>query len=99
MYYRIYLAMILLSVSLLMFTGCSGYHHPDGLYAELRTNKGVITIRLDLERTPMTAANFVGLAEGTIQNAVFPKDYPYYDGSVFHRVVPGHVIQAGRQRH
>src|SRR5262249_28207739 len=36
-----------------------------------------------------------GLAEGTIANAAFDAGRPFYDGVVFHRVVPGHVIQAG----
>ncbi len=71
---------------------------PDGLYAELRTTKGLIIIRLEFQKTPMTVANFVGLAEGTIKNAPLPFGTPYYDGSVWHRVVPGHVIQAGQPK-
>jgi len=69
---------------------------PDGLYAELQTNKGVIILRLEFEKTPMTVANFVGLAEGTIANKALPPGTHYFDGTVFHRVVPGHVIQAGK---
>ena len=70
--------------------------YPEGLYAELATSRGLIVFALDFHRTPMTVANFVGLAEGTIQNAAFPLGTPVFDGTVFQRVAPGHVIQAGR---
>lgn len=68
---------------------------PDGLYAEIHTAEGRIVARLEPERTPLAVAAFVGLAEGTIENAAFDPGRPFYDGSEFHRVVPGHVIQAG----
>ncbi len=68
---------------------------PPGLHARLQTNKGEIMLRLEYQKTPMTVANFVGLAEGTIKNSALPPGVPYFDGTVFHRVVPGHVIQAG----
>jgi peptidylprolyl isomerase len=67
----------------------------DGLYAEIQTSKGLILARLEPDRTPLAVASFVGLAEGTIANEAFEPGTPYYDGSRFHRVVPGHVIQAG----
>ena len=70
--------------------------YPPGLYAEISTPKGVIVFSLAFGRVPMTVANFVGLAEGTIQNQAFPPGRPFYDGTVFHRVAPGHVVQAGR---
>jgi cyclophilin family peptidyl-prolyl cis-trans isomerase len=66
-----------------------------GLYAEVLTAKGRIVISLAFDRVPMTVANFVGLAEGTIRNQAFPQGTPYYDGATFHRVAPGHVVQAG----
>lgn len=70
-------------------------HNRDGLYAEVETGKGLIVLRLEFEKTPLTVANFVGLAEGTIENAAFPAGRPYFDGTLWHRVVPGHVIQCG----
>ena len=69
--------------------------YPDGLYAEVTTNKGLIVLGLEFEKTPMTVASFVGLAEGTIRNAALPDGTPYFDGTAWHRVVAGHVIQCG----
>ncbi len=76
-------------------SGCKPQKYPDGLYAELTTNKGPIVLRLEFEKTPMTVANFVGLAEGAIKNAALPEGAPYFDGTKWHRVVAGHVIQCG----
>ena len=80
----------------LIFSTLSFAQRPDGLYAEIRTSKGPIVARLEFEMTPLTVSNFVGLAEGTIENAAFDSGRPFYDGTVWHRVVPGHVIQAGQ---
>ena len=65
---------------------------PDGLYAEIETPRGIITCELYFQKTPLTVANFVGLAEGTLGPA--PRK-PYFDGLKFHRVVPDFVVQGG----
>lgn len=72
-----------------------GYLLPDGIYADFRTNKGNFRVLLDYKNAPMTVANFVGLAEGTVSNKTYPPGKPFFDGSIWHRVVKGHVIQGG----
>jgi peptidyl-prolyl cis-trans isomerase A (cyclophilin A) len=70
------------------------------LYARLVTTQGTIVIRLEEQRAPKTVKNFVGLATGT-QEWTHPrtgqaqKGVRYYDGTVFHRVIPEFMIQGG----
>ncbi len=70
-----------------------------GLYAVFETSLGTFACALEFEKTPVTAANFVGLAEGRIQY-LDPRNQEwvsgtFYDGLKFHRVQPDFVIQGG----
>jgi peptidyl-prolyl cis-trans isomerase A (cyclophilin A) len=69
-----------------------------GVYAVFETSMGTIVCELFEKQTPVTVANFVGLAQGT-KEWMTPKGQfvkqPYYDGVVFHRVLKGTLIQAG----
>jgi cyclophilin family peptidyl-prolyl cis-trans isomerase len=66
----------------------------NGLYADMVTNKGKIRIKLEFKKTPLTVANFVGLAEGT-KNSSRNKGVKFYDGLTFHRVIDNFMIQGG----
>lgn len=70
------------------------------LYARFCTSMGNIVVRLEEERAPKTVKNFVGLATGTQEwahprSGELMKGKPYFDGTVFHRVIPDFMIQGG----
>jgi len=82
--------------ALLILAACG---RPSGPYAVLETSKGRLVARLDPERAPKTIAHLKALSEGT-KPWKDPKTgqvvlRPLYDGTVFHRVVPGFMIQGG----
>lgn len=67
----------------------------DGMFVKIATSKGDIYGQLYFEKAPLTVANFVGLAEGTLKNSTKELGDPYYDGLIFHRVIPNFMIQGG----
>ena len=71
----------------------------ENLYATIKTNLGDITVRLFPDYAPKTVANFVGLAEGTKEwthpETQVKSTTPLYDGTIFHRIIPGFMIQGG----
>lgn len=82
-----------------MATGCKNDNSnslPDGMYAVIETSKGDITCTLAYNKTPVTVASFVSLAEGKNTFAADGfKGKKFFDGLTFHRVVEDFVIQGG----
>ncbi|MDX6181810.1 peptidylprolyl isomerase [Flavobacterium sp. Fl-77] len=92
-------SILLLLLAVTSFYSCKDEHSnlPDGLYAEIETNKGNIIVELDYKKAPVTVANFITLAEGknefvTDENL---KSKPFFDGLKFHRVIEDFMIQTG----
>jgi len=73
---------------------------PTGPTVIFDTSMGRMTCKLFSKEAPVTVANFVGLATGT-KEWTDPKTHqkvqgtPFYDGTTFHRVIPGFMIQGG----
>ena len=85
-------------ISIIFLFSCNSKNSEldSGLYAEIKSNKGDILIKLEFEKTPITVANFVSLAEGN--NDYVSEEYKnkkYYDGIYFHRVISDFMIQTG----
>ena len=71
----------------------------NGLYAEFNTSMGTMLVKLTYEKTPVTVANFIALAEGNhpkVDNDF--KGVKFYDGIIFHRVIDNFMIQSGDPR-
>src|SRR5207247_6136067 len=70
-----------------------------GTYAIFETSQGNIMVRLLENEAPKTVANFIGLAEGTKEftneKTGQEEKRPFYDGLIFHRVIPQFMIQGG----
>lgn len=73
---------------------------PNGPMVVMDTSMGRITCQFYQKQAPVTVANFIGLAEGTKAwtdpaTHKIERHKPYYDGTIFHRVIPGFMIQGG----
>lgn len=93
------LTMKILSLILFLSLSSCNDKYPDlgdGLYAEFVTSKGTMVARLAYKKTPVTAANFVALAEGNhpMVDSTF-KGKKFYNGLIFHRVMDKFMIQGG----
>lgn len=93
------LQLVIAFVSVLIITSCKPTKYadlPDGLYADMQTNKGDILLKLEYQKTPVTVGNFVSLAKGDnpyVKESL--KKKPYYNGTTFHRVIKDFMIQGG----
>lgn len=90
----------LIALSLIMLViGCKSSKYGelgDGIFADIQTTRGDIIVKLTTDKTPVTVANFVSLAEGNNPFVSDPyKDKRYYDGITFHRVIKDFMIQGG----
>ncbi len=69
------------------------------LFATLKTNRGDIEVKLFPNHAPKTVSNFTELAEGkrewTNPTSGEKSNHPLYDGTIFHRVIAGFMIQGG----
>lgn len=66
--------------------------------ATLHTNHGPIVIELFEHHAPKTVKTFVGLATGELEytdDAGRSNPTPYFDGLIFHRIIPGFMVQGG----
>nr|WP_299172304.1 peptidylprolyl isomerase [uncultured Allomuricauda sp.] len=92
-------SLVLLTLFSITLLGCKSSKYADlgdGIFADIQTTKGDIIIKLEHEKTPVTVANFVALAEGTnpyVADSLKGKNY--YDGIIFHRVIKDFMIQSG----
>ena len=69
------------------------------MFAIMETSMGTFKVKLFSEEAPKTVENFAGLAEGTIEwtdpKTGKKEKKPMYNGTIFHRVIPGFMIQGG----
>jgi len=73
---------------------------PNGPFAVLDTTMGRITCQFYQKQAPAAVSNFIGLAAGTKDwndptTGKLQRKKPFYDGTVFHRVIPDFMIQGG----
>ena len=81
------LKMMLLAIgvfTLICGSALAGQNQGDKVMVEMTTSKGVIELELDAKNAPITVANFLEYVKSG-----------HYDGTIFHRVIPGFVILGG----
>ena len=102
MRHRVTAAAALAAAAVLAAAGCSGDGSADGTGnaegvegATLHTSEGVVEGAFFPDSAPETVLNFAGLAEGELAENPETGERAFYDGTVFHRVIPGFMVQGG----
>ncbi len=67
-----------------LMTGCNAMNKTDHPIVTMQTSKGTIVLELYPEKAPKTVANFLSYAKSG-----------FFDGTIFHRVIPNFMIQGG----
>jgi cyclophilin family peptidyl-prolyl cis-trans isomerase len=92
----IFLAVILMAPGLQQGHGAD---RSEGIFASMETSKGRMLIQLHYRETPLTVANFIALTEGSMEwQDPFTRERkkaPFYDGLMFHKVIPDITIHGG----
>ncbi len=89
---------LLIAITIVL-ASCKSSQHADlgdGIFADIQTSKGDIVVKLEDQKTPVTVANFISLAEGKspfVSDSL--KGKKYFDGLIFHRVIKDFMIQGG----
>jgi len=90
---------LFLSLTSLLLVSCGENYDRlgDGIFGVIKTGKGEIIVSLEYNKTPITVANFILLAEGKNKHVTLEskKGAPFYDGLKFHRVEANFMIQGG----
>lgn len=93
---RTFLLVLTLATTMLSCKSSQRADLGDGVFADIKTSKGDIVVKLEFEKTPVTVANFISLAEG--KSPFVSEEYKgkkFYDGLIFHRVMKDFMIQGG----
>jgi peptidyl-prolyl cis-trans isomerase A (cyclophilin A) len=96
---RVLITIALAAIASTAFAGQDAKKPAGKVLAHFTTTEGAFTVELFEKDAPKTVANFVGLADGT-KEWTDPKSgakmkKPFYDGLIFHRVIPNFMIQGG----
>ena len=82
--HRLLTFLLVLGVSAAAYVAAVNVLAPENVYVTMETTDGTIIIKLDIKNAPVSTKNFVQ----------YVKD-GHYDGTIFHRVIPGFVAQGG----